>query len=189
MARIVIEGDVQDRVFSGERIAGPVSTRLDRRRRQRARWMTGELFRKDEGAGYVLYIVNWSNVWHLLAGADHVRKPRQVRSADLPDEAVYCGVMPVRPDRGHCPVYWGDGGNRVTDPFRRQEEPWPEMVVAELPQRKINDCPDYPSLIEQMTTFHKRGATSVMVSEPMAELIAQAAEVDPAFRERRVASL
>lgn len=188
MSLIVIEGDVQDRSFSGHRLAGPVDTRYDRRGQQRARWVTGELYGKDDG-GYVLAVVNWSLVWHVPDGESHVRRPRRIAPADLDPDAVYCGVMPVRPDRGHCPVHWGDGGNRVTDPFRRQEMALPPFVVTELPQRKVTECRDYPSLIEEMSTFRKRGATSVAISEPMARLLEEAAETDPVFRQHSAVPL
>lgn len=159
--------------FTAERIAGPVSTRLDDRDRQRARWMEASLYRKDDDT-YVFTQVNFSTVWHLLAGTAHVRKPLGTPRADLPDRAVYCGVLPSRPGREQCPV--------MTLPESRGAIP--PLVITEPPQHNVWTLPGHDAVIRRMVLArHRDGSgTSASVSGPMRDLLIEAAENDPAFR-------
>jgi hypothetical protein len=169
---VSIEDEFQIYQFRGQQI-GTISTRMDPRDRQRARWMELELFRKDDGS-YVLAQRNDSIVWHLPQGIDHVKKPDTIRSFLLPEDAVYCGVMPVRENRGHCPLM------SIRD--SRQMKLPPE-VITELPQFKVWVVPDVATLIERMTVapHASDGSSSSAVSWPMRQLLNQAALVDPAF--------
>lgn len=175
METVRIEDDSVVYEFEAERIAGPVSTRLDPRNRQRARWMEATLWRKDDNT-YVFEQVSFSTVWHLPDGDGHVRKPAWVSAADLPPRAVYCGVLPARPGRDHCP--------EMSLEASRARENIPDEVVIEEAQRRVWACPDRDAVITRMTVAHHRGdgARSAAVSGPMQELLDEAAENDPAFR-------
>lgn len=161
--------------FNGELIAGPVSTRLDPRGRQRARWMEATIWRKDDDT-YVFEQVSISTVWHVPDGRDHVRKPATVFAEHLPDKAVYCGVLPSRPGRGQCPP--------MTLEESRDWENIPYRVVIEEAQRRVSMLPDRDKVIEKMVlASHRDGSgTSAAVSGPMRELLDQAARNDPNFR-------
>ena len=172
--RVRIEDEDVVFEFDGERIAGPVSTRFDPKNRQRARWMEATLWRKGDDT-YVFEQVSISTVWHFPDGARHVRKPVTIARDDLPEKAVYCGVLPPRPGRGQCPPM-------------TLEESWrsvPDRVVAEEVQRRIWMLPGRDKVIEKMVLASRRdgSGTSAAVSGPMRELLAEAAENDPAFRE------
>ena len=176
MELVQIEDEAVVYEFEAERIAGPVSTRLDPRSRQRARWMTATLWRKPDNT-YVFAQESISTVWHLPAGAGHVRKPAWTHRGDLPDRAVYCGVLPVRGDRGHCPPMALEESRDLRN--------LPDLVVTEEVQRRVWICPDRDAVIARMMIAHHRsdGARSAAVSAPMRELLDQAALNDPAFRE------
>lgn len=159
--------------FEGERIAGPVSTRLDPRGRQRARWMEASLYRKPDNT-YVFVQASISTVWHQPAGTAHVKKPVTVTADRLPDKAVYCGVLLSRPGREQCPpMSLEESRHRI-----------PDVVIAEDVQRRVWTCPDRDAVIARMTVAHHRGdgARSAAVSGPMRELLEAAAKHDPAFR-------
>jgi hypothetical protein len=158
--------------FEAARIAGPVSTRLDGRGRQRARWMEAALYRKPDDT-YVFTQVNYSTVWHALAGARHVRRPLEVTRDALPDRAVYCGVLPARPGREQCPPM----------ELLRSRREIPPRVVTELTQHNVWNLPDRDTAVRRMVlASHRDGSgTSAAVSGPMRELLAQAAASDPAF--------
>jgi hypothetical protein len=172
---VQIEDDDVVYEFTGTLIAGPVSTRLDAKDRQRARWMEASLYRKSDDT-YVFTQVSISTVWHQLDGASHVRKPSWTHRGDLPDRAVYCGVLPVRPGREHCPP--------MTLEESRDPRNIPGLAVTEQIQRRVWTCPDRDSVIARMTVAHYKsdGARSAAVSGPMGLLLDQAAENDPAFR-------
>jgi len=172
---VQIEDEAVVYEFEAERIAGPVSTRLDQKNRQRARWMTATLWRKPDNT-YVFAQESISTVWHLPAGVSHVRKPAVVAGDSLPDRAVYCGVLPARGDREHCPP--------MTLGESRDPRNIPDVVVTEETQRRVWTCPDRDAVIARMTVARHRsdGARSAAVSGPMGQLLDQAAENDPAFR-------
>jgi hypothetical protein len=161
--------------FEGDLIAGPVSTRLDPRNRQRARWMEARLWRKPDNT-YVFETVSISTVWHLPDGDSHVRKPVTVSPDQLPRKAVYCGVLPSRPGQERCP-------EMTLEESRARPLPLDEVVTEET-QRRIWVCPDRDSVVARMTMAHHRsdGSKSAAVSGPMADLLDEAAENDPAFR-------
>jgi hypothetical protein len=174
MPRVVIKDEHVDYEIDGEIIAGgpdcPVSTALDARQRQRARWMEATLYRKYDGT-YVLHQVNYSLVWHLVDGQGHVRKPAETPWSRLPRNAVYCGFLPPREHREQCPP----GGRRGPRGAGR-------VVLTEMPQHKVSSHPDSHSVIRAVTVArHGDGGASAAVSEPMRELLRQAAENDPAF--------
>lgn len=158
--------------FEAERIAGPVSTRLDGKDRQRARWMEAALYRKPDDT-YVFTQVNYSTVWHALAGAAHVRKPREMPRDDLPDKAVYCGVLPARSGRAQCPPM----------ELMQSRRAIPARVIAELTQCSVWQLPDLDMVVRRMVLASRRdgSGTSAAVSGPMRELLRQAAVSDPAF--------
>lgn len=162
--------------FDAELIAGPVSTRLDPKDRQRARWMEASLYRKHDNT-YIFSQVSISTVWHLADGAGHVRKPEVIPRDELPDRAVYCGVLPARSGREHCPP--------MSLEESRDWDNVPDVVVAERDQHRVWTCPDRESVISRMTVANHKsdGARSAAVSEPMSELLEQAAMNDPAFRQ------
>ena len=161
--------------FTAEVIAGgpdsPVSTALGATGQwQRPRWMEATLYRKPDRT-YVLHQVNYSLVWHLLSGEGHVRKPAQVPWSQLDRDAVYCGSLPGR-GREQCPK----AGRRGPKGAGR-------MVLAELPQHKVSSHPGHMAVIEHVTMARRSdGTASAALSEPMRELLRQAAENDPAFR-------
>ena len=161
--------------FEGDLIAGPVSTRLDPRNRQRARWMEATLWRKKDNT-YVFEQVSISTVWHMPGGDSHVRKPAWVTPDQLPRKAVYCGVLPSRPGQERCPP--------MTLEESRVRPLGLDEVVAEEVQRRVWVCPDRDSVISRMTVAHHRsdGTRSAAVSGPMQDLLDEAAENDPAFR-------
>ena len=162
--------------FSGKRIAGPVSTRLDDKGRQRARWMEAELYRKPDDT-YVLVQASLSTVWHELAGAGHVRKPVPATREEIAamDRPVYCGVLPPRDGREHCPLVTLAESRGMTVPG---------SVIAEDTQRRVWHFPDHLAVIRRVAVARRRGdgTESAAVSRPMRELLRQAAENDPAFR-------
>lgn len=174
--RVRIEDEAVVYEFEAECIAGPVSTRLDPKRRQRARWMTATLWRKPDNT-YVFAQESVSTVWHLPAGASHVRKPVRTAGAGLPDRAVYCGVLPARDGREHCPP--------MTLEESRDQANVPDLVVTEETQRRVWTCPDRDAVIARMTVAHHKsdGARSAAVSGPMRDLLDQAALNDPEFRQ------
>ena len=161
--------------FEAERIAGPVSTRLDPRDRQRARWMEATLYRKPDNT-YVFAQVSYSTVWHLPDGDAHVRKPAWTAREDLPGKAVYCGALPSRPGRDQCPP--------MALEESRDRRNIPDEVVTEEPQRRVQGYPDRDAVIRRMVlASHRDGSgTSAAVSGPMQDLLDEAAENDPAFR-------
>jgi hypothetical protein len=176
--------------FRGHRIAGPVSTARDHAGQQRPRWLEAELYARDDG-GYVVSQVNLSLVWHLPDAAGHIRKPAEMPGSELPDGAVYCGTIPPRPGRAACPpprdhaVLDPFGGNRVTGQLEV-----PDLVLTELPQRKVFRCRDFPDILRRISTArHGDGGSSITLSAPMQELIRQAARNDPAFAESAVVEL
>jgi hypothetical protein len=170
MPRVTVRDEHVDFEINGEVIAGPVSTALDARQRQRARWMEATLYASESG-GYVLHQVNYSLVWHLPDGEGHVRKPAEVPWSRLDRNAVYCGFLPAREHREQCPPA-GRRGPRGAG----------KMVLAEQPQHKVTSHPDYQAVIRAVTLArHGDGSLSAAVSEPMRELLRQAAENDPAF--------
>lgn len=162
--------------FEAERIAGPVSTRLDPKDRQRARWMEASIYRKPDNT-YIFSQVSISTVWHLADGAGHVRKPEVVSRDELPGKVVYCGVLPARDGREHCPP--------MTLEESRDRASVPDLVVIERDQHRVWVCPDRDAVIARMTVANHRsdGARSAAVSRPMGELLDQAALNDPAFRQ------
>jgi len=160
--------------FEGERIAGPVSTRLDPKDRQRARWMDASLYRKADGT-YIFVQASISTVWHAPGGAAHVRKPVRTSRDELPEKTVYCGVLPSRPGREQCPPM-------TLEESRRRI---PAEVITEYPQYTVWSLPTHDAVIRRLTVARHRGAgggSSAAVSGPMRELLAEAAENDPAFR-------
>jgi hypothetical protein len=174
MPRVVIRDEHVDYEIDGRVIAGgpdhPVSTALDSRQRQRARWMEATLYAKDDGT-YVLHQVNYSLVWHLAGSEGHVRKPAETLWSRLPRAAVYCGFLPPREQREQCPP----AGRRGPKGAGR-------VVLTELPQHKVSSHPDYASVIKAVTVARRGdGSSSAAVSEPMRELLRQAAENDAAF--------
>lgn len=166
-----IEDEHQIYEFDGDRIAGPVSTRFDKRSRQRARWMEATLYRKSDGTGYIFYQVSYSIVWHLPDAFPHIRKPLAAARSELPQRAVYCGVLPSREGRDQCPA--AVLGN----------EPDAVSVLAEMPQYKVWAFPDTGSLIQRLTVARHSGdgSASAATSGPMHDLLAEAARNDPAF--------
>lgn len=166
-----IEDEHQIYEFDGDRIAGPVSTRHDNRGRQRARWMEATLYRRTDGTGYIFYQVSYSMVWHLPDAFAHIRKPLAAARDALPQRAVYCGVLPSRDGRDQCP------------PADLGDEPETVSVLTEMPQYKVWTFPDTDSLIQRLTVARHRGdsSTSAATSGPMHDLLAEAAQNDPAF--------
>jgi hypothetical protein len=170
-----IEDDSVAYEFEGERIAGPVSTRLDPRSRQRARWMEATLWRTQDNL-YVFEQVSISTVWHMPAGGSHVRRPAIADREDLPPRSVYCGVLPSRPGQERCPAM-----------SLEQSRDWrnvPAEVVTEEVQRRVLVCPDRDSVVARMVMASHRsdGSRSGAVSGPMQQLLDEAAQNDPAFR-------
>jgi hypothetical protein len=133
--------------------------------------MEATLYRKRDGT-YVLHQVNYSLVWHLGTGSGHVRKPRQTPWSRLDRQAVYCGSLPGREGREQC----SPAGRRGPQGAGRE-------VLTELPQHKVSSHPDHHAVIRSVTIArHGDGSASAAVSEPMRELLRQAALNDPAFR-------
>jgi hypothetical protein len=173
MTSVRIEDEFQVYEFTGAQLAY-VTTRLDPKDRQRARWADFTLYRKDDGT-YLFCQVSYSLVWHYLAGQDHVKKPEIVASGALGHQAVYCGVMPVKAGRNYCPAMSLAESRRVRKP---------ERVACELPQYKIWTFPSAPKVIARMTVARhvSDGSASAATSEPMRNLLRQAALLDPAFQ-------
>lgn len=174
--RVRIEDEDVVYEFDGELVAGPVSTRLDPRGRQRARWMEASIWRKQDNT-YVFEQASYSTVWHLTDGAGHVRKPAVIARDQLPGKTVYCGALPGRPGREQCPP--------MTLEESRDWRNIPDLVVAEEIQRRVRTCPDRAAVVSHMVTAHHKSDStkSMAVSGPMRELLAQAARNDPAFRQ------
>jgi hypothetical protein len=175
--RVRIEDEDVVYEFDGDLIAGPVSTRLDPKDRQRARWMEASIYRKPDNT-YIFTQVSISTVWHAPAGASHVRKPEVIPRDELPDKVVYCGAPGIsRPGREHCPP--------MTLEESRDWDNVPDVVVTERDQHRVWACPDHDAVIARMTVAHHKsdGARSAAVSGPMRELLIEAAKNDPAFRQ------
>jgi hypothetical protein len=171
--RIMIKDEFADMEITGEVVAGPVSTRKTAAGTVRPRWFEATLYRRDAG-GYVLHQANLSEVWHLDRTADsHVIKPEAVPWGALGAEMVYCGSLPPREGRPQCPPRGGRRGPRGTGP----------AAVTEAAQHRVIAYPDAAAVIAGVMTARKGGVTSVALSEPMRELLADAEARDPAFRE------
>lgn len=166
MPQFEVEGEFEVLAFSGVLTGGPVSTRPHPvSGLLRARWTKLALYRKDDGE-YVLHKVNYSRVWHGPDGAGHVRAPAQEDFADLPPDAVYCGIMPSREGRVQCP----------------RQPPGTGLVITELPQYSAWKCPDYAAVIARLSQAYKRVNVGAE-NGPVHLLLDQAAEADPAFRD------
>lgn len=163
--RYQIEDEFSVRELDGERIAGPESTRPHPvTGRLRARWT--ELTLYGTGGGYVVHKVNQSRVWHDVTGADHVRSPAQVIIDCLPEDAVYCAVMPPRDGREQCPP---------RRPYRAGS-----IVLAEQPVYAVFRCADYAEVIAQLAVAYRRVSVGAE-NDPVRRLLAEAALNDPAF--------
>lgn len=170
----VIEDSAQAFEFDGVRLAGPVSSRLSPRTGlPRPRWLVMTLYR-TQGGVYVLYRVNRSVVFHELEHpCDRSGKAaphwKQVPVEKLPPGAVPCSRA-VASGRRCCYPDLGDA--TVT------------VVLAEQPYYTIDRLPDPAAVIRRLSEAkHRRsGFISDVVSRPMQELLAQAAENDPGFR-------
>lgn len=166
MTRYRLEDELHIREFDGELIAGTVTNRPHPvTGKLRARWTDLTLYRAD-GGGYVLHKVNRSVVWHLPAGQDHVRIPGRTPVQDLPPDAVYCPVMPPREGRGQCPV------------IRSQDVP--DVVITEQPQFAVFRCEDYDAVVARLSQAFRRVSQGAE-SDPVRQLLAEAARNDPAF--------
>jgi hypothetical protein len=185
MAEIAIPVDGgQPYRFAGELIAGPVTTAFDHTGTQRPRWLEASLYRRD-GHGYVVSQENYSLVWHQPdIPRGHVRIPVLKSSSELDPRAIYCGEIPPKPGRESCPPL---ANATVMNPFSGASagalmEVLPPKVITEAPQRKVFVCPDWRSVIAQIATArHGASGQSLSLSAPMRELLALAAENDPAF--------
>ena len=165
MARYLIEDELQMRELEGDLIAGTVSNRPHPvTGKLRARWTELTLYRSDAG-GYVLHKVNRSRVWH-LPDAKHVRIPALVAASSLPDDAVYCAIMPPRDGREQCRVITAAAV--------------PDMVLTEQPQFAVFRCGDHDAVIGHLAKAFRRISQGAE-SDPVRELLAEAARNDPAF--------
>jgi hypothetical protein len=171
MTRVRTPDEFADITVDGELVAGPVSTEYDSQKKRRVRWMTATLYLKSDET-YVLHQVNISRVWHTEAGTGHVRKPEE-RDAEQffrAVDAVYCGDLPYR-GRPQCPLR-----------SRGRSSSVPRRVIIELDQHRLTSFPDEATVITGVMTARRGdGSVSVALSEPMRELLAEAAEKIPAF--------
>jgi hypothetical protein len=152
-------------------VIAAVSTEYDSREYRRVRWFEATLYLKADGT-YVLHTVNVSRVWHTEDGLSHVRKPQERDAARFfqGTDAVYCGDLPDR-GRPQCPPR--PRGRAASVPAR---------VITELDQHKAVSFPDEATVIAEVATSRRgNGTVSVAMSDPMRDLLAQAAEKIPAF--------
>jgi hypothetical protein len=162
-----IEGEFQVHELEGERVAGPVSTRPHPiTGKPRARWTEWVLYKPDSG-GYVLHKVNQSRVWHAAGGAGHIRIPAEVRITDLPEDAVYCAMLPARGSREQCPPMAGADLS---------------LVLAEQPQYGVFRCADEREVrVRLADAFRAMEDRNPAEADPVRRLLAEAARNDPAF--------
>jgi hypothetical protein len=161
-----VEGEFQVHPLEGVLVAGPESTRPHPvTGKLRGRWIEFTIYKPDSG-GYVVHKVNQSRVWHAADAAAHIRSPVEVLITDLPDDAVYCAVLPSR-GRAQCP------------PLSTADL---STVLAEQPQFAVFRCEDEQEvrirLAEIMRRMEDRNPAE---ADPVRRLLAEAARNDPAF--------
>lgn len=150
--------------FDGEIIAGPVSTGYE------PRWVEFTIYRRLDGpAGYVVHKKASSWVYHTSDTTCMTAAGRPSGGTatvdDLPDEAVPC-------ERCQPPA-----------PVDLRDD---EPIRFEFPRHTIDRCPTAGHAVERLTTMNPRnGGRAVVVSEPVEELLAQAAVNDEGFAQAR----
>jgi hypothetical protein len=157
---------VAGRVIEGQLACPPVSTEIDEDTEERRdRFFTMELYLLDNGT-WLVHRTGWSMVYHRAITACTTAKGRMhgepASVDDLPDEAVPCPVC--RP------------------PGPRHLPEGPGTVRYEYPRHSWDQCPT-PELVKQrLTTVRGRdGGVSEFMSEPVAELLRNAAAIYPEF--------
>lgn len=144
-------------------LTAEVSTRV-RDGKSSSRWVEIRLYRMDDG--WLLHRIGKSLVYHSEDSEckTATRRPSGdvATRADLPRNAVSCD---------------------------RCRPPWPEdledgeKIRYEFARHTIDRCDDPAQVVRRLTSMRQRrsGMRSTMVSEPVAELLAQAAGNDPDF--------
>jgi hypothetical protein len=170
MPHFRIEDSRQGYEFDGELIADVDTRQLGVKDfMDRPRYLRLQLYRTDSGS-YVVWRTNGSRVFH-DPGATCARG-EQRNPEDLPESAVPCNEAPVRSGRPVC--------YPRLDQYAALKRP----VMLETNQYTVGQCPDAGTTIKWLTTAHHRsGPTTHVVSRPVEELLRQAAQVDPAFRQ------
>jgi hypothetical protein len=158
----IVDRHHRETVFSGTRVAGPVTT--INRDNPMPRWLSLVLYRLDSGS-WLLHRIGMSLVYHCADTSCHTAAGQPSGSPatvdDLPDGAQECPKC------------------RPPSPFDLGDD---EQVRFEFPRHTIDRCDTPARVIEKLTTMNPRGGDrSVMISDPVRELLAQAEEHDGAF--------
>jgi hypothetical protein len=157
---------VAGRVIEGHLACPPVTTELDEETgRKRERWVTMELYLLDDGT-WLAHRTGWSVIYHTRDTFCMTRAGRRSGDLasvdDLPDDAMPCPIcQPAAP--------------------RRLPE-GPGVIRFEFPRHSWDQCPT-PELIKmRLTTVRSRdGGVSEFMSEPVSELLRNAAAIYPEF--------
>jgi hypothetical protein len=185
MAVIEIPDEFSNLRFEGEKIGGPVTTAFDHTGAQRPRWLEAVAYERADG-GFIVAQANYSLVWHQPdAPAGHIRSPGPLAFAALPGQAVYCADVPAKPGRETCPPIRPPRDPFSAGPGRTALLARPETVLTELPQRKILRARGWEDLIRKISTSRSRaGGSTVSLSMPMRQLIAEIARNRPELAAR-----
>lgn len=157
---------VAGRVIEGQLACPPVSTELDEETEEkRSRWVSMELYALDDGT-WLAHRTGWSVVYHRRDTTCATRGGRKSGEPagvdDLPDDAVPCPVCQPPAPRN---LPYGAG-----------------TVRFEFPRHSWDACPT-PELVKlRLTTVRSRdGTVSEFMSEPVSELLRNAAAIYPEF--------
>lgn len=161
MPAVKIEDRFLAKEFDGTRI-GNVSTR----RHGIPRWADLEVYKMDDGSGWLIHRTGMSTVYHTAGTscrtASGEQRGQPATTADLPDNPVSCG---------QC------------------EPPWPEDLEAdevlrfEFPRHSFDTFTSPGDVVTFLTTIYNRRTrhTATVMSEPVTELLRQCRLNDPDF--------
>jgi hypothetical protein len=152
-----------DSEFDGELLGGRYITT---RNGDTPRWVEMGIYRLDSGTGWVLHRIGQSLVYHTAGTAC------STASGGLSGEPAPASRLP---DSAHS--------------CDRCKPPWPEdlepsdQVRIEFPRHTIDRCETREQVTQRLTGMRARasGTRTSTVSEPVRELLAMAAAVDPEF--------
>jgi hypothetical protein len=162
----VVTVRVEDR-HSATEFDGDLIAEVSTRKPDSTRWVEIRLYHLADEAGWLVHRVGQSLIYHQADGATcktSTQRPSgdTATAKDLPAEAASCD---------------------------RCQPPWPEDLAEdekiryEFPRHTIDRCETPAQVIRRLTVSHQRGSgmRSTMVSEPVSDLLRQAAENDPDF--------
>jgi hypothetical protein len=165
MPTIRIEDQVRVTEFDGELLRTPDDKPVQVFTPGALRWVEMEIYKLDDGSGFVLHRVGYSRVYHDLEATRCVTEGGEpqgspVAAKDLPKDAVDCM---------RC------------SPIIKEDLYPDEKVRFEVPRHTIHRD-NAAGIVEKLTTFKPRnGVRTVRTSYPVSQLLALAAEAHPDF--------